>query len=426
MSKLSIASTQAEITDRFNRLTDLVETSQENANRHGERFNIFSILGVQRDENRTHSRYLSELLNPAGRHGESSRFLKAFVEDVLGHSLDIIGRVKVTRELATEERRRVDIVVESPDVIIGIEVKIDAGDQKEQLHDYFKELNQRARGQKRAVLVYLTLDGKPPSGRTLGGLEQGSVRCLSFAEDIRQWIGNCAGLCEHKPELSYALIQYKRLLETLTGAGTSMTSLIADKLVCNRNDMETALAVEKALPEAKAAIMLRFWDELSSAMADAFGATPEPYGAKTLRELSHNYFNGRGGKHVGIKHTIGERNGNKICLYVNVYHAVHYGLRIECSSGSLISDSVVKNRLRKTLNNGNAVADKEADWLVCYYYDPSPSHEPAILNFHSFEGPVLDLLDDENRRVVINNMVEHQIRLVREAKILLEATPNEK
>lgn len=65
-----------------------------------------------------------------------------------------------------------DIVVESPDVIIGIEVKIDAGDQKEQLHDYFKELNQRARGQKRAVLVYLTLDGKPPSGRTLGGLEQ--------------------------------------------------------------------------------------------------------------------------------------------------------------------------------------------------------------------------------------------------------------
>ena len=425
MTKLSVISTKTEFADRFDRLADLVENATENANRHGERFNIFSILGVQRDENRTHSRYLSELLNPAGRHGEGSRFLQAFVSDVLGHSPTINSRVKVTRELATEERRRVDIVVESPEVIIGIEVKIDAGDQKEQLHDYFKELHQRAKGRKDAILVYLTLDGKPPSGRSLGCLDQESVRCLSFADDIRQWVGNCAHLCEHKPELSHALIQYKRLLETLTGAGTSMTSLIADKLACNRTDLETALAVEKALPSAKAAIMLRFWDELSSAMADAFGATPEPYGAKTLRELSDNYFNGRGGKHVGIKHTIGGLNGHKLCLYVNVYHAVHYGLRLDSSSGSPVSDSTVKNRLRKTLDSGNAVADKDPDWLVCYYYDPSPSHEPAILNFHSFEGPVLDLLDGENRRIIIDNMVEHQMRLAKEAKIELETTPYE-
>lgn len=424
MSKLNIASTEAKLVDGFFRLADLVETSRENANRYGERFNIFSILGVQRDENRTHSRYLSELLNPHGRHGEGPRFLNAFLTDVLGSSLEMNARVKVTRELATEYRRRVDIVVESPDVIIGIEVKIDAGDQKDQLHDYFKELNQRAKDRKDAVLVYLTLDGKPPSGRSLGALEQERVRCISFAEDIRQWIGTCAGLCEHKPELSYALIQYKRLLESLTGAGTSMTSLIADKLSCNRNDLETALAVEKALPEAKAAIMLRFWDELSSAMAKAFGETPEIYGAKTLRELSHNYFNGRGGKHVGIKHIIGGLSGKKLCLYVNVYNAVHYGLRIDSPSGSPVSDSGVKRRLREILNDGNAVADKDANWLACYYYDPSPAHEPATLNFHSFDGAVLDLLDAENRRVIIKNMVRHQIRLVKEARNLLENTLN--
>jgi len=85
----------------------------------------------------------------------------------------------------------------------------------------------------------------------------------------------------------------------------------------------------------------------------------------------------------------------------------------------------VKNRLRKTLDSGNAVADKDPDWLVCYYYDPSPSHEPAILNFHSFEGPVLDLLDGENRQIIIDNMVEHQMRLAKEAKIVLETTPYE-
>ena len=422
MNELDIASNTTELTDRFRRLADLVETSKESANRHGERFNIFSILGVQRDENQTHSRYLAELLSPAGRHGEGSRFLDVFVKDVLGLSLDVSGSVKVTRELATEDRRRVDIVVESPDLIIGIEVKIDAGDQKAQLHDYFTELNQRAKDRKTAVLVYLTLDGKPPSAYSLRDLEQENVHCLSFAEDIHQWIDRCAGLCAQKPELSYALIQYKRLLETLTGAGTSMTSLIADKLANDRDDLETALAVEKALPKAKSEVMYRFWEELSSAMTNALGATPVIYGDKTLRKLSHNYFNGRGGKHVGIKHTIGELNGKKLCLYVNIYHAIHYGLRIDSPSGSPVSEPEVKEKLREKLNDGNAVADKEADWLICYYYDPSPSHEPAILNFHSFDGAVLDLLEDENQQAIINNMVEHQERLVKAAQSLLETS----
>jgi hypothetical protein len=422
MSELNIASNTAELTDRFRRLVDLVETSKESSNRHGERFNIFSILGVQRDENRTHSRYLAELLSPTGRHGEGSRFLDAFVKDVLGLALAVSGRTKVTRELATEDRRRVDIVVESPDLIIGIEVKIDAGDQKSQLHDYFTELNQRAKNRKKAVLVYLTLDGKPPSAYSLRDLEQENVHCLSFSKDIHQWIDRSAGLCEHKPELSYALIQYMRLLETLTGAGTSMTSLIADKLAHDRDDLETALAVEKALPKAKSAVMLRFWEELSSAMASAFGATPVIYGDKTLRELSHNYFSGRGGKHVGIKHTVGKLNGENLCLYVNIYHAIHYGLRIDGPTGSPVSRPEIKDKLRNKLNDGNAVANKEADWLVCYYYDPSPSHEPAILNFHSFDGSVLDLLEDENRQAIINNIVEHQVRLVNEAQAQIKTS----
>jgi hypothetical protein len=49
------------LTDNVRRLAELVEICRENANRGGERFNIFAILGLQRDENRTHSRYLAEL-----------------------------------------------------------------------------------------------------------------------------------------------------------------------------------------------------------------------------------------------------------------------------------------------------------------------------------------------------------------------------
>ena len=421
MINLSTNAEEVEFTHSFHRLAEIVDDSKESANRLGERFNIFSILGVHRDENRTHSRYLAELLSPTGKHGEGSRFLDAFVKDVLKLSSSMSGPIKVTRELATEDQRRVDIVVDSSGLIIGIEVKIDAGDQDAQLHDYYRELNHRARGEKAAVLVYLTLDGKPPSAQSLSELKKESVHCLSFADDIRRWIDVCANISDHKPELSHALIQYKRLIENLTGAGTSMTSLIADNLANNPDDLKTALDVEKALPKAKATIMLRFWEELSSALAHALGEEPVVYGDKNLRAISKNYFNGsRGGKHVGIKHEIGELNGEKLCLYVHIYHAIHYGLRIDNTSGSPVPRPEIKAKLQEKLNDGNAVADKEADWLVCYYHDTSPSQEPAVLNFHSFDGPVLDLLDEDNRQVMIKNMVEHQVRLVNEAKSLIE------
>jgi hypothetical protein len=44
----------------------------------GETFNIFSILGVESKENKTHSSFIAELLNPNGSHYMNAVFLEAF------------------------------------------------------------------------------------------------------------------------------------------------------------------------------------------------------------------------------------------------------------------------------------------------------------------------------------------------------------
>ena len=202
-----------------------------------------------------------------------------------------------------------------------------------------------------------------------------------------------------------------------------MTALIAENLSNNREDLETALNIEKALPKAKAEVMLRFWEELSAALASAFGEEPTVYGGKNLRAISENYFDSsRGGKHVGIKLAIGEISGENLCLYVNIYHVIHYGLRIEGDSDSPVSRPETKSKLQETLNDGNAVANKEVDWLICYYHRPEANQEPTILNFNSFDGPVLDLLDDKIRQTIIKNMVDHQANLVQTAKLLIETS----
>lgn len=421
MNDLMTGANGTTLTARFRRLADVVESCKENANRHGERFNIFSILRVEHEENRTHSRYLAELLNPAGRHGEGSRFLVAFVKETLDLPVDVAGRIKVTRELATDNQRRVDIVVESANLIIGIEVKINAGDQKAQLYDYYSELRQRAGTTKTAVLVYLTLDGKPPSAYSLKNLEPENVRCLSFAQDIRGWLDNCVALCDNKPELSYALIQYKRLLETLTGTGASMTSLLANNLISNRNDLETALCVEKSLPQAKAAILHQFWEQLTMAMEASLGQRPGVWGGNSLKAISEDYFSkSRGGKDVGLKLPVGEVHGERVWLYVRLYNAIHYGLRVESASGVVLSSPELKKQVRDRLGQGNAQADSESDWLICFYDDPSASQEPVMLNFDKFDGQVLELLDDDNRQTVIGNMVNHQAKLIKAALLLDE------
>ena len=46
----------------------------------GENFNIFSVLGIESKENKTHSAFLCELLNPKGSHMLGGIFLSNFLE----------------------------------------------------------------------------------------------------------------------------------------------------------------------------------------------------------------------------------------------------------------------------------------------------------------------------------------------------------
>ena len=47
-----------------------------------ERFNIFSALHKENDERRLHSRFISVLLQPKGKHGKGRLFLKLFIDQV--------------------------------------------------------------------------------------------------------------------------------------------------------------------------------------------------------------------------------------------------------------------------------------------------------------------------------------------------------
>ena len=59
-----------------------IQKEKEISKAKGDFFNIFKILGLSTNEVRTHSAFISELLDPKGSHGQGNIFLLKFLEIV--------------------------------------------------------------------------------------------------------------------------------------------------------------------------------------------------------------------------------------------------------------------------------------------------------------------------------------------------------
>ena len=80
------------INELLNKISKIVveeKTQQEERRKRGENFNIFNVLGLSSSEVRLHSAFLAELLNPNGDHGLGNKFLKAFIEIVIGKKTNL-------------------------------------------------------------------------------------------------------------------------------------------------------------------------------------------------------------------------------------------------------------------------------------------------------------------------------------------------
>lgn len=127
----------------------------------GEGFNVFRILKLHAAENRTHTAFLAELLNPKGSLGQKDRFLLLFVQqfcqatDVF-HTASAVVTVEKHIGFINSNRTeggRIDIVIRDRfGNEILIENKIYAPDQENQLLRYHNY-------NKRAKLFYLCQEG---------------------------------------------------------------------------------------------------------------------------------------------------------------------------------------------------------------------------------------------------------------------------
>lgn len=221
----------------------------------GRNFNIFEMTNIQTNEVAL-CRVLYELLSPLGRHGQGNKYLRTFVSNVLKIELSEqeLNSATVYREYVINNNRRIDLFISMTHHKIPIEVKIYAGEQKNQCDDYYKSAENSA-------IYYLTRFGDDPSAySTNGGIK---IINISFEYDILSWL-------EKDVLRSYTLklapireiiFQFIDVIRKFTNNVEREQDMeIIDMLLSSSDNMKAAISIKDNIDKARIKVMKKLFE----------------------------------------------------------------------------------------------------------------------------------------------------------------------
>lgn len=225
----------------------------------GENFNVFLITGIGERET-LFCRMIHDLLNPKGSHGQKTRYLKLFVQEVLKLPFeeDDYQTATVEREFVIDEKRRIDLLIRTKNYVVPIEVKIYAGDQPKQCEDY-------AKWRKKSPLYYLTIDGREPSAESMGTLDLKDVCCLSFKEHMLTWLQRCV-----TQQATVEIAAIHEIILQMMDAIRKFSGLIGDEemqetmnvVMRNKDTMLNARFIKEAYEKSRGEMIRKVFDRL--------------------------------------------------------------------------------------------------------------------------------------------------------------------
>lgn len=185
--------------------------------KHAPEFNIFKLLDIETLEDFTHTRFLIDLLDPKGSHGQHFLFLGRFLKILRSKKIPVPAGKWDSHEWIIQSEVHTpfgipDIVISCKDLdyLCVIENKIYHHERPNQLKDYGQWMKSIIEEFPSQALVLLTPEGRKPIS--------GPAYRLSFKTDIYDWLHNIL-IQESElitPEkLRGTLIQYLEIISDL-------------------------------------------------------------------------------------------------------------------------------------------------------------------------------------------------------------------
>jgi hypothetical protein len=175
-------------------------------------FSIFQFFAI--GENKI-SQVLAYFLDVNQNHGQGDVFLNEFVKTFYDYEIEI-HQLENNCEKIITDNRRLDIYIKLKGLTIGIENKIWADDQPNQLRDYSTFLEHKSQGN--YLLLYLSPYGLDPKLKSINEklkeslIREKKLKIISYKNDIINLINNWLVLCE-ADNVSHFLKEFKKYLE---------------------------------------------------------------------------------------------------------------------------------------------------------------------------------------------------------------------
>ena len=342
-------------------------------------FNIFEIADIATKEVKI-CRVIYELLSPLGCHYQGSVYLKLFMETVLGIENvdeDELHSAKVFRERIIDEKRRIDLLIETNKRMIPIEVKIYAKEQSDQCYDYYEyvlKFNKIITPQ----LFYLTRFGNEPS--SAGGLtcsddkhSSSNIICISFAQDILRWLELCLKETEtlKLAPIREVLLQLMLTIRRFTGQmeDREMKELIS-LLRTSSTFMHGADKMQGAIPEAKKALMMDLFDAIAGKVKDEIGENEQNKSLWYYKDCIDGYYKYDKSTWPGINYFYKHHEASKSDIWVRIEidHKMFVGYANTLDgkhTPNVVGEDVTKSLVQKTTDG---VSGGEKSWWIAWKY----------------------------------------------------------
>jgi len=324
---------------KFHDLFSFIENTMKKQNQQKLRgLNDYNMVNVVRKSNHEvgmHSNVLYSLLDPNGLHYQGDLFLSLFIDKVLGIKPDDFGSdIEVRAEEATAENRRIDFTIKSDKYYIGIEMKVNASDQKNQIKDYYKYLVEESeRDNKQQVKIYyLTKFGSQPSPYSTGG-EAIAVELVSFKKHVIDWINYCQHEIRNINNLNLAFEDYKDIVKKITKQHKGNVMTISEELSkpSAKTLLQSALKLDREMLKIKGNTLFSFFEQVKSCLekekyTDISGSINNQDNVATNDTCYKWFVNPRSYKgHVGLFFDCGFNNDLYLLVEVATDH-LHFGV----------------------------------------------------------------------------------------------------
>lgn len=188
-------------------------------------YNLFDIINVKHLEEKVHTPFIANLLDPKGSHAQGALFYNSFINLLTFETIKLFtfncsdySYLEVVAEKTAGIHGEIDILIyynhPNERFAIIIENKIWASDQKDQLSRYYQYAIEYLKlSSDRVLLVYLTPFGSEASGysinTSLAGelIHDNSLIFISYRQHIQHWLTNTLPLVK-ADKVKQTIVQY--------------------------------------------------------------------------------------------------------------------------------------------------------------------------------------------------------------------------